>query len=49
LDLLIKNGEYYRTVRLNYNEGEKYAHLERDTSKPDLLSEIIKPRAARAP
>jgi predicted metalloprotease with PDZ domain len=49
LDLLIKNGEYYRTVRLNYNEGEKYAHLERDASKPDMLSEIIKPRVPRAP
>ena len=48
LELLIKNGEYYRTFRINYNQGEKYAHLERDPSKPDLLSEIIKPVATPA-
>ena len=48
LELLIKNGEYYRTFKLNYNQGEKYAHLERDSSKPDLLSEIIKPLARAA-
>jgi predicted metalloprotease with PDZ domain len=48
LELLIKNGEYYRTFKLNYNQGEKYPHLERDQSKPDLLSEIIKPVARAA-
>jgi hypothetical protein len=28
---------------LDYRDGEKYARLERDTAKPDLLSEIIAP------
>lgn len=43
LDLLVVNGDFYKTVTLNYHEGEKYAHLVRDESRPDVLSEIIKP------
>ena len=43
LELLVVNGEFYKTVTLNYHDGEKYAHLVRDESKPDILSEIIKP------
>ena len=39
--LLVKDGEYYRTVSLDYHGGEKYPHLVRDTSKPDLLADII--------
>ena len=45
LELLVMNGDYYKTFTVNYHEGEKYAHLVRDESKPDLLSEIIKPIA----
>ena len=45
LDLLVENAEYFRTYRLNYHDGEKYPVLERDTSRQDLLGEIIKPRA----
>jgi predicted metalloprotease with PDZ domain len=45
LELLVMNGDYYKTFTLNYHEGEKYAHLVRDESKPDVLSEIIKPVA----
>lgn len=42
LDLLVENTEYYRTFKLDYHGGEKYPHLVRDETKPDLLSEIIK-------
>jgi predicted metalloprotease with PDZ domain len=42
LELIVENTEYYRTVKLDYHEGEKYPHLVRDESKPDVLSEIIK-------
>jgi predicted metalloprotease with PDZ domain len=41
LELLIKDGEYYRVHRVDYHGGERYPHLERDSSKPDVLSEII--------
>jgi predicted metalloprotease with PDZ domain len=44
LELLVENTEYYGTFRLDYHGGEKYPHLVRDEAKPDLLSEIIKPR-----
>ena len=36
-----------QTYKINYNGGERYAHLERDTAKTDYLSEIIKPLALR--
>jgi predicted metalloprotease with PDZ domain len=45
LELLVANGNFYKTFTLNYHDGEKYAHLVRDESKPDILSEIIKPVA----
>jgi predicted metalloprotease with PDZ domain len=42
VDLLIENDDYYKTYKLDYHDGEKYPHLVRDESKPDLLSEILK-------
>jgi predicted metalloprotease with PDZ domain len=45
VDLLIKTGEYYEDHHIDYRGGERYPHLVRDESKPDLLSEIIKPMA----
>jgi len=44
LELLVENTEYYKTYKLDYHGGEKYPHLVRDDSKPDMLSDIIKPR-----
>ena len=43
IELLISNDDYYRTVPVNYHDGEKYPSLVRDESKPDVVSEIIKP------
>jgi predicted metalloprotease with PDZ domain len=40
LELLIENTDYYKTYKLDYHGGERYPHLVRDESKPDLLSEI---------
>lgn len=45
IELLIENGEFYKTYKVDYHEGLKYPHLERDASKPDLLSDILKPHA----
>src|SRR5882762_8004249 len=42
IELLVENTDYYKTFKLDYHEGERYPHLVRDESKPDLLSEIIK-------
>src|SRR5215471_4211802 len=40
VELLIKDGEFYKTFRVDYSGGEKYPHLVRDESKPDLLTGI---------
>ncbi len=42
LELIVENSDYFRTIKLDYHGGEKYPHLVRDESKPDLLSEIYK-------
>jgi predicted metalloprotease with PDZ domain len=47
IQLVIENGSFTQTIQLNYHGGEKYPHLERDPSKPDIISEIIKPLARR--
>ena len=47
LELLLKNGEFYATHRVEYRGGEKYPHLARDADSPDLLSAIIAPKAKK--
>ena len=42
IEALVENAEFFKTARLDYHGGEKYPHLERDASRPDLLAEIIK-------
>jgi predicted metalloprotease with PDZ domain len=44
IELIVENSDYFRTIKLDYHGGEKYPHLVRDESKPDLLSEIYKPK-----
>ncbi len=43
IELIVSNTDVFRVVRLDYHGGEKYAHLERDRSQPDLLDQIIQP------
>jgi predicted metalloprotease with PDZ domain len=42
LQLLIENTDYFRTFVLDYHGGEKYPHLVREESKPDMMTEIIR-------
>jgi predicted metalloprotease with PDZ domain len=42
IELLVENTDYYKTFKIDYHGGEKYPHLVRDDSKPDLLTEILK-------
>lgn len=44
IELLLKNFDEYKTVRIDYHDGLKYPHLERDASKPDRLAELLKAR-----
>jgi len=43
VELLIKNGEFYETHRIDYQGGERYPHLARNDTVPDLLSQVIAP------
>jgi predicted metalloprotease with PDZ domain len=43
LDLLIENGDEFKTYPVDYQGGEKYPNLERIPDRPDVLSQIIKP------
>jgi len=49
IQLLVENTEYYRTVSLDYFDGPQFPHLLRDMSKPDLLTDIIKPKVTTLP
>jgi len=40
IELLVENAEYFRSFKIDYHGGDKFPHLERDSSKPDVLTEI---------
>jgi predicted metalloprotease with PDZ domain len=43
IELLVRDQDLYRTVRIDYHDGPKYPRLERGTDVPDRLGEILKP------
>lgn len=43
LELIVVNSDFYKTYVLDYHRGEQYAHLVRDETKPDMLTQIINP------
>ena len=45
LELLIRNGDYFKTYSIDYHGGEQYPHLVQETGRPDVLSQIIAPHA----
>lgn len=44
IELVIQHGDVVRTVRVDYHDGLKYPHLERNEALPDLLTKILAPR-----
>jgi predicted metalloprotease with PDZ domain len=46
IELIVSNDNEFRTLRLDYHDGEKYPQLERVQGTPDLLDEIIRPLVA---
>lgn len=44
IDVLVKNFDRYRTVRIDYHDGLRYPHLERIAGSSDRLGEIFAPR-----
>jgi predicted metalloprotease with PDZ domain len=49
IELVVENGSFTETYKVNYHDGERYPHLERDNTKPDVIGEVIKSRAQRMP
>ncbi len=45
IEIMVEDGEFYKTFRVDYHGGEKYPSLVRDESLPDLLSAITAPHA----
>lgn len=48
LELTVASGDSVQTLRVNYHDGLRYPHLTRDPFRPDLLSQVLAPRAAHA-
>jgi predicted metalloprotease with PDZ domain len=44
IELLVKNGDRFRTVKIEYHDGLRYPHLEREVSAPAFLDQILTPR-----
>lgn len=45
IELLVKNGDQYRTLMLDYHGGLRYPRFERIAGTPDRLGAILSPRA----
>jgi predicted metalloprotease with PDZ domain len=45
IELIVRNGDFYTTHTLDVRTGPRYPDLQRDPAVPDILSEIVKPRA----
>jgi len=43
IELLVRDGTRYRTVRIDYHGGLRYPHLERIVGAPDRLDDILAP------
>ncbi len=44
IELMLKEFDRYRTVKLDYHGGLRYPHLERIEGRPDYLTPILTPR-----
>src|SRR5690606_10647255 len=44
IELLVKEFDRYRTVRIDYHGGLRYPHLERIEGRPDYLTPILTAR-----
>jgi predicted metalloprotease with PDZ domain len=45
MELIVVNTGFYKVIRLDYHGGERYPLLERVSSAPDRLDDILKPQA----
>jgi hypothetical protein len=47
IELVVESADLVRVLQVDYHGGLRNPRLLRDESKPDLLSRILSPRAAR--
>jgi predicted metalloprotease with PDZ domain len=47
--LLVENSDYFKTFSVDYHGGEQYPCLDRDSSKPDILTDILRPLTPASP
>jgi hypothetical protein len=45
IELIVENTGFYKVIKLDYHGGERYPQLERVSSIPDRLGDILKPEA----
>jgi len=45
IELLVEDAQYFKTYRVNYHDGDKNPHLERVSSQPDVLTDVLSPRS----
>ena len=43
MELIVANTGYYKVIRVDYHEGEKYPQLQRVEGAPARLDDILKP------
>ncbi|MEA2692246.1 MAG: hypothetical protein QOJ16_1633 [Acidobacteriota bacterium] len=47
IELLVESSDYYKTFSIDYHDGPRYPHLERDPAHPDLLGPNIASHAGK--
>jgi hypothetical protein len=45
VELLLQDGDRFRTVTVDYADGPKYLELVRDPNTADVLAEVLRPQA----
>jgi len=45
IELLVENADYFKTFKVQYNDGPRYPHLVPIAGQPDLLGTVLAPRA----
>jgi predicted metalloprotease with PDZ domain len=43
IELIVENTSFFKVVKLDYHDGERFPWLEREAGTPDRLDEILKP------
>jgi hypothetical protein len=49
LELLVENGDFFRTITVDYKGGLRYPKLVRDEKAPDVLAQILAPKTPHKP